>query len=140
MNTDILKDLVILNLKKRTLTNTHKFTFNGSKFMTKCVKVYDGDTVTVAFNPFNDEKYYLFSARLNGIDTPELRTKSSEEKNKAIISRDMLRNLILNKIITIDCKKFDKYGRIIADIYDEHGVNVNQWMLENNFAQPYSKL
>jgi len=140
MNTDILKDLDILNLKKRTLTNTRKFTFNGSKFITKCVKVYDGDTVTVAFNPFNDEKYYLFSVRLNGIDTPELRTKSLEEKNKAIVSRDMLRSLILDKIITIDCKNFDKYGRIIADIYDVNGNNINKWMLENNFAQPYSKL
>ena len=43
----------------------------------KVIKVYDGDTITVASRlPFTDERkdiIWRFSVRLNGIDCPEIR-------------------------------------------------------------------
>ena len=43
----------------------------------KVIKVYDGDTITIAARlPNTDGPIYRFSVRLNGIDTPEIRGKS----------------------------------------------------------------
>ena len=49
--------------------------------MGKVIKVYDGDTITIASKmPFENSPYYRFSVRLKGIDCPEIRTKNMEEK------------------------------------------------------------
>ena len=57
---------------KCTNKNTPKFTLEGDR-PCKCVKVYDGYTITVVFQPFPDTPFYKYNIRLNGIDTPELR-------------------------------------------------------------------
>ena len=50
----------------------------------KVIKVYDGDTITIAakIHPL-DSNYYRFSVRLAHIDCPELKTKNKDEKNYA---------------------------------------------------------
>ena len=65
----------------------------------KVIKVYDGDSITVAAKPYEKYPIYRFSVRLSGIDTPELRTKHENEKKHAIIARDALSQKILNKIV-----------------------------------------
>jgi micrococcal nuclease len=132
-------NLLKTDLKDCTTKNTKRFTFDGSKFLCKCIKVYDGDTITVAFKPFqidNNENIYKYSIRLSGIDTPEIRTKNIDEKKKAIEIRDILKEKILNKFIYIQCGNFDKYGRLLAYIfYDD--ININEWLITEGFANKY---
>jgi endonuclease YncB( thermonuclease family) len=101
------------------------------------IKVYDGDTITIASKmPFNDSPMFRFSVRLAGIDSPEINSKSIHEKNLAILSKNALSNLLLNKYIELKNISLEKYGRLLADIYLNH-IHINSWMLENNFAIPY---
>ena len=79
------------------------------------VKVYDGDTITVAGYLKGDPECYKFKVRLNGIDSPELKVLVKMKKNR-IISRNALSDKILNNIVTLDIKGTEKYGRFIRCI------------------------
>jgi endonuclease YncB( thermonuclease family) len=115
-----MHDLYTETLLLKTIKNTPYFNINGI-FIGKCVSVYDGDTVNIVFNPFglNTDQIYRFRTRLLGIDTPEIKTKNMNEKKKAILVRQYLRDLILNKLVYIKCEGFDKYGRLLVYIYDK---------------------
>ena len=102
----------------------------------KVISVYDGDTIPVAAYLKSDPQCYKFKVRLNGIDSPEMRGSSSNEKQHALQSRDALKEIIMDKIITLDITGLEKYGRILATVY-HNGENMNQWMLDNRFAIPY---
>ena len=82
------------------------------------------------------KKIYRFSVRLKGIDAPEIKGKTQEEKNAAITSRNALREKIHGEIVLLKDVKKEKYGRLLANIYFNN-TNVNEWMLTNNYAIPY---
>lgn len=115
-------------------TNIKKFTLDGLIKTAKVIKVYDGDTITVVFK-HNDE-YNKWNCRIYGIDTPEIKSQNPEEKKAGIIARDFLKNLILEKIVTIECLDFDKYGRLLANIF-YNDKNIMKIMIENNYAKLY---
>lgn len=133
---------LIFELQHCTRENTSEFTFENKEFICKCISVYDGDTITVAFKPFG-EKIYRYNIRLLGIDTPEIRTKNLSEKAMGIKVRDILRKKILNKIISLKCGKFDKYGRLLGEVYinDTNSKNnnksINQWLIDEGMAYVY---
>jgi micrococcal nuclease len=103
----------------------------------KVIKVYDGDTITIAsVLPNTTEPIYRFSVRLNGIDTPEIRGKTPEEKELAIQVRDALTEKIYGKMVELKNVDNEKYGRMLADIYFED-ENINQWLVNENMAVPY---
>ena len=102
----------------------------------KVVKVYDGDTITVASNLISKEPVYRFSVRLRGIDSPEIKTKNEQEKIAAIESRDKLHELIYGKIVLLTNVSTEKYGRVLANVH-YGSTNVNDWMLRHNLAVPY---
>ena len=103
----------------------------------KVIKVYDGDTITVAAKlPFNESPIYRFSVRLRSIDSPEIKGESEKECNLAINSRDALYHLIFGKIVELKNNGKEKYGRILADIY-YNDIHVNKWMLDKGFAIKY---
>lgn len=103
----------------------------------KVIKVYDGDTITIASKlPYKSSQMYRFSVRLRGIDSPEIKSKSLAEKDLAMNSKIALSNLILEKNVDLKNISTEKYGRILADVYIDN-VNVNTWMLENKLALPY---
>jgi len=103
----------------------------------KVIKVYDGDTITVASRlPFEGSPIYRFSVRLAGIDSPEMRGGSELETKKAIESRDALYHLIFGNIIELRNNGKEKYGRLLADLYYK-GLHINKWMLDNNYAIEY---
>jgi endonuclease YncB( thermonuclease family) len=110
----------------------HTFTY------CKCVKVYDGDTITVATQFHTTLPPYRFSVRLMGIDAPELKGGGANEHNYAIISRQQLSDKILGKIIRLDIVQTpEKWGRILAYVY-LNNENINQWMLDQKLAIPYN--
>jgi len=103
----------------------------------KVIKVYDGDTFTMISKlPYSEGPIYRFSVRMNGIDSPEIKGKTNNEKELAKQSRDALSNLILGKIVTLKNITTEKYGRILADVYMGN-LCVNDWMLINKYAVKY---
>ena len=120
-----------------TMDNKVKaFTLDGMVFQAKVVDVHDGDTIKAVFKVF--DKYYRWNCRIAHVDTPELRTDNAEEKERAIFVRDKVRELILNKIVTLHCLTFDKYGRLLAEVVLP-GTNerLHEWLISNKYANPY---
>lgn len=123
------------------------FTLENQIFEAKVVKVYDGDTIHIVFPYFG--KMYKWNCRLTGIDTPELRTKNEQEKEYGIKVRDALREKIMGKLVFIKCGEFDKYGRLLGEIFDissdktiistneSFKYSINNWMIDNEFAFYY---
>ena len=101
------------------------------------IKVYDGDTITIASRlPYEGSPLYKFSVRLNGIDTPEIKTKNPEEKKKALSCKEELSRLCLDQDVELQNVNTEKYGRLLADVYC-NGVHLNQHMIDGGFAVVY---
>ena len=136
----------LCNLFTRTTTqletvikweDTVEFTFpiTGGKV----IKVYDADTITIATRlPFNDSPLYRLSVRLNGIDAPEIKGKdvSDEEKEAAIIARDVVSKMILHKYVVLKNIQTEKYGRLLADVYIDN-INLNEYLITHRYAVKY---
>lgn len=101
------------------------------------IKVYDGDTITIAAKlPYNESPIYKFSIRLSGIDCPEIKGKNDSEKICAEIAKKLLNDLILNRIVYLENVATEKYGRILADVY--YGdLHINDYMLKKILAVKY---
>lgn len=101
------------------------------EYKAKIISIYDGDTVTaeifVGFNVTIKEKL-----RLSGINAPELR---GDERPDGLISRDKLREKLLNKEVIIKTfkDKKGKYGRYIAEIFLEE-ESINEWLVTEGLA------
>ena len=112
----------------------------SEKVPVKCVDVYDGDTVKLAFHLFNNPELNIvvFSCRLIGINACEIKSSNSEEKAKAVKCRDHLRELCLNKCVyakfRADVK--EKYGRQLVELYlDKDDIeSVNHHLVSNDYA------
>ena len=97
--------------------------------------VWDGDSITLNLDLGFKFCRKEMKLRLYGINTPEIR---GEEREKGIIARDALRKKILGKDVIIQTisDKTCKYGRYLGIIYLE-GVNINQWLIDNKYAEEY---
>lgn len=105
----------------------------------RVIKVYDGDTITIASKVPN-LKYsliYKFSVRLNGIDSPEIKSNNKNEKIIAIKARNALSDKILNKDVYLKNVKTEKYGRLLCDVYLDK-ENINNWMIKEKYAVNYN--
>jgi len=105
----------------------------------RVIKVYDGDTITIASKlPYDSSPLYRFSVRLNGIDAPEIKGSgiSDEEKEAAKIARDFVSNLILNKFVKLTNVQNEKYGRVLADIYIDD-IHLNDLLIRERYAVKY---
>jgi len=119
-------------------SKTNKFSLNGYKTYAKCVYVYDGDTIHVVFKMPNSSECHKWVIRLMGIDTPEMKSKNVAEKAKAVQSRDFLKGKILDKVVILDCLEFDKYGRLLGNIFLEgEEQSLSQQMIANGHAKAY---
>lgn len=116
--------------------DTPKFSLKGYKTYGKCVKVYDGDTIHAIFKMPNSNDCYKWIIRLNGIDTPEIKSANTNEKECAKQIKKYLSDLILNKLIVIDCLEFDKYGRLLANVYFQDEL-INNTLIQKGYAKVY---
>lgn len=117
------------------LTDTIEFVppFVGGKV----IKVYDGDTITVAACvPGTTKPVYRVHVRLNGIDAPEMKSHNEEEKHVAQQAQAALAELILGKRVQLRNTANEKYGRLLADVYIGE-IHVNTWMMDHHFAVAY---
>lgn len=101
------------------------------------IKVYDGDTITIASKlPFENSPIYRFSVRLAGIDAPEIKGNTEQEKIMAKEAKNKLQSMIMNKYILLKNINNEKYGRILADVYLED-IHINKWMIDQKLAVEY---
>lgn len=76
----------------------------GASFTGRVVGVIDGDTITVLYN------HTPLKVRLAEIDAPE------KKQNGGMDAKYFLSSLIFSKVVNVDWKEKDKYGRIIGFI------------------------
>ncbi len=105
----------------------------------KLIDIYDGDTIKAEF-PIDNEnsKKYIWKCRLYGINSPEIKTKNSEEKSKGLLSKDHLHSLLTNKELMIECKGLDCFGRVLCILFsNDIKGNINDLMIKDGFAVEY---
>ncbi|MCP4483691.1 MAG: thermonuclease family protein [Arcobacter sp.] len=119
--------------------DTPKFSLKGYTVKAKIVKVYDGDTITAVFPlPMHENsENYKWSCRINGIDTPEMRSKDTELKKIAVQARELVKSLILNKTVNLELDNFDKYGRVLCNAFDINGKSIAKTLIEEGLAKEY---
>ena len=119
-------------LSSATYENSEKFVVPVTRG--KVVRVYDGDTITLAF--CLNGKLYRTQVRMLGIDTAEMKGSSVVEKFAALQAKIALTEKIMNKTVGLRNVGTEKYGRLLAEVWlgDE---NICQWMLAQGHAVPY---
>ena len=101
----------------------------------KVVNVYDGDTITVVC--IVNKCPVRWRCRLQGYDAPEMRSKDEEEKQKAILARDFLKEILPKKIFYGKCNGLDKYGRLLLNI-KVNNIDISQIMIQKGHAYSYN--
>lgn len=102
------------------------------------VKVYDGDTFYINIKSIPKIFGDTIPVRIYGIDTPELKTKDTTEKQLAIKARDTLTKLLTTaKKIELRNVERDKYFRILGDVYVNDTISVSKYMVSRGLAREY---
>lgn len=88
----------------------------------KVVKVYDGDTITIATRMPGSDKLYRFSVRLAGIDCPEIKSHCASEKEVAQLAKQFVTEQVMGEIVSLEHVEMEKYGRLLAQVWyhDSH--------------------
>ncbi len=105
-------------------------------------KVLDGDTVDIDLDLGFNIILANQRVRMAGVDTPESRTTNEEEKPRGLLSKKKLGEKLpvgaWVKIKTLRAdSNDDKFGRILGEFILEDGTQVNQWLIDNNYAVKY---
>lgn len=134
--------------------NTPFFSFSSMNMFARVVDVYDGDTITVVVHVFGD--FYKLHVRLQGIDTAEMHSKDAIEKKCALDAKKELlffltskkniespRDLLNNEthLCYIKCSGFDKYGRVLADVYpndNPFSISASEHLMTCGLANQYT--
>ncbi len=120
------------------------FSLDGQTVEAKVVNVYDGDTCKIVIRMGGE--LVKFNCRMNGYDSPEMRPPKNQanrddEIKAAKVAKARLIDLVMkdDQLIIAKCCKFDKYGRLLVDIYEGGRVNrnVNQLMIDEGHGYVY---
>lgn len=145
----------------RVGTNVAEFSLNGKECFGRVIDIYDADTMTVIIPLFG--AYYRYSVRLLGIDTPEMKSKILENKQRALRARNTVLQWVLpaaridieraysrkeiqdmlEKEVTLVWLKFhefEKYGRVLADVYMDFQSeeSFSQRLIREGWAYSYN--
>lgn len=123
---------------KSVIVNKIKPAFFEYWYKATIESVYDGDSITVEFDYGRNHYEKHVKVRLLKINAPELR---GIERENGLRIRDIVRELLpvgtrvwLNTYLDRD----GKHGRLLAIVFVGE-MNVNQWLLDHNFVDPYPK-
>lgn len=101
--------------------------------------VYDGDTFTAGFPlpqcPGGER--YLWSCRLLGVDTPEIRDAAEPVRKHAVRARERVRELLIDKAPRLHLGKFEKYGRVLVSVELEDGRDLARLLIAEGLACQY---
>lgn len=147
-------DYDLQEFKKHGKT-TPLFSLNGLCTYARVVNVYDGDTITCVIKVFDN--WFKFNVRLNGIDTCELHSTDTKLKALAIKAKKRLISLITEitesessnfdkgyfenhvVLVWLECQDFDKYGRLLANIYknQKDKISFSDILIQEKFGYKY---
>lgn len=104
------------------------------------VRVVDGDTIRLDIDLGFDIVLNNQSVRLYRVDTPECRTRDLKEKAAGLLAKSVVKGFIDqgSKVViktSLDTK--GKFGRILGTIITDNGININEHLIDNNYAVEY---
>ena len=102
------------------------FSLFSATFNATVVRVVDGDSIHVRLA--NDD---LQKIRLFGIDAPEMRQRDGAISGRFLAVR------LGDAMVRIVPQSTDVYGRIVATVFDEDGLNINEEMIRLGLAWVY---
>jgi len=139
------------------------FSLNGQTLLGKVVEIYDGDTCKIVLLINNNLQ--KFNCRLYGLDTPEMKPALNKlNRNIEIENAHKCKNRLLQlvtscncniedifkksdinallklnkKIIFVKCNEFDKYGRLLVELFDDNNnTTINQTLINEGYAKSY---
>jgi endonuclease YncB( thermonuclease family) len=120
------------------------FSFNGKILYGIPANIYDGDTFSLIF-VYNNETI-KYRCRSLGYDSPEMKPPlknkdRDKEKEVAKLAKMRFQELLFknpNGMVSVHCHNFDKYGRILVEIWN--GVDeqsINHTMIEEGHGKIY---
>ncbi len=122
---------VIIDKKNKLLA----FPFYGIHTV-KIISIYDADTIKVLFI-FRDQPI-LTNVRIEGIDSAEIKSKVTEIREFAAITRDFIKELLpVGTITTAFFKKWDKFGGRVIGSVNIGNKNICDILLETRMAVAY---
>ena len=137
-------------------SSTPEFSLAGQELHGRVVEIYDGDTIKIVLPVLGH--YFKFSARLLGIDTCEMKSKNTANKDLACRARNRLFELVTGCstcdstwkkkdivkylddnvcVIKVKCHEFDKYGRVMLD-YFVNDRSISDILIEEKLAYAYT--
>lgn len=121
-------------LKQTKSSNTIPTIEMGKSY--EVVKVVDGDT----FNVKVDNQ--TVKVRMLGIDTPETVDPRKTVQCFGIEASNKVKELLSKRIVTLETDSTqgitDKYDRLLAYVYRDDGLPINEYLLENGYAHEYT--
>lgn len=109
----------------------------GNIIVDEVTSIYDGDTFRVNICSYPDVIGKRVPIRVNGIDTPEIRTKCIKEKLLARKAKKLTVSLLRSaKVVELRNMQRGKYFRIVADVYVDN-KNLADMLIKNNLAVRY---
>jgi micrococcal nuclease len=108
-------------------------------YIANVIRVVDGDTLVVDIDLGFDMWVRNQSIRLEGIDTPEIRTLNIREKLAGNLAKQRVEELVGGKqvIIKTEKDKTEKFGRMLGIILTKEGLNINELLIEERLAVKY---
>ncbi len=111
--------------------------FNSLADEIKITRIKDGDTVEITLPGLPKQLGNTIALRIQGVDTPELKGKCDEEKNKAKQAKDFLTAKIKeSQTVEVLLIKRDKYFRVVGDILLD-GQLASDLLITHNLAMRY---
>ncbi len=104
------------------------------------VRIVDGDTIRLDIDLGFDIVLKNQSVRLYKVDTPECRTRDLKEKAAGLLAKEVVQNLIAVGERVFIRTKLDtkgKFGRLLGTIITTDNININEHLVNNNYAVEY---
>jgi len=115
------------------------------EYRAKLDRVVDGDTVDVIIDlgfgiTLGSDKLPK-RVRLYGINTPETRTRDLAEKALGLAAKARVEELLADGQLIVRTQKDNtgKYGRLLGEIINSDGININDQLLSEGHAVEYMK-
>ena len=112
------------------------FTLEGRRCIARVNKVTDGDSMRVSIPV--DGSVWEFSTRLYGIDAPESRARDVARRNLGKQAKAFVTNLLIpggeSQMVALELIKFDRFGRLLSNLYLQDGRNIADILLEKGLA------
>jgi micrococcal nuclease len=114
--------------------------FNVYLYNAEVKKIVDGDTFDILLD-LGFDTFRKGRVRLYGVNTPESRTTNLEEKKMGLAAKEFTDQWITAaghkiKIETI-LDKNEKYGRILARVWNQTGECLNEAIVKSGLAREY---